>query len=482
MPAFIDYYRFIYYRFINARIIAPFAFLIFISATLADDAKQPNVLILFSDDQRADTISALGNSHLNTPNLDRLTREGSVFSRAYCMGANQGAVCVPSRAMLMTGRSLFRIKENLEGQPTWPEAFGKAGYSTFSTGKWHNQGASLLRVFQQGKAIFLGGMADPYRMTIQDRTETEFINKRITGEHAVKLFADAASDFLKAQSGAKPFLCYAAFTLPHDPRIAPPEYHEKFTKNPPPLPPNYMPVHPFNNGEMTIRDEQLAPWPRTPGEVRKQLGDYYASIEYLDAQIGRILDTLKSTGQYDNTMIIFTSDHGLAIGSHGLFGKQNLYDHSMHSPLIMAGPGIPKGKTIDALTYLFDIYPTIGELAGVQAPAGSEGLSLVPVLTGKTKTRRDVIFTSYTKVQRAVRDDRWKLILYPQVNKSQLFDLSADPDEIRDLATDPNHADDLARMIRKLEAIQKDYGDTQPLRTENPKSLEFVLPKQVKGE
>ena len=424
---------------------------------------KPNILILFSDDQRADTIAALGNSHIRTGNLDRLARQGTAFSRAYCMGSMQGAVCVPSRAMLLTGRTLFHVKDNLEGQTTWPEVFAKAGYSTFLTGKWHNQAESALRAFQKGKAIFLGGMGDPYDLPFQDISpQHTFVKSPKTNIHSVKQIADAAMEFIQGQSRETPFLCYVAFNAPHDPRVVPSLFHDWYNAHQPPLPKNFLPRHPFDNGALEIRDEQLAPWPRTPVVVRQHLADYYAAIEHLDVQVGRILDALEATGQAGNTLVVFTSDHGLAIGSHGLFGKQNLYDHSMHSPLIMAGPGIPKGRRIDALCYLLDIFPTLGELAGIAAPEGSEGQSLAPVLADLRKTRRDTIFTAYADTQRALRDERWKLIVYPKVHKTQLFDLRDDPGEVHNLAQDPNHAGELDRLMKLLRDSQRQLRDPEP--------------------
>src|SRR5262249_18710861 len=220
-----------------------------------------------------------------------------------------------------------------------------------------------------------------------------------------------------------------------------------------------------------------APWPRTPEVVRQHLADYYAAITFLDAQVGRILDALRVSGRYDDTLIVFSSDHGLAIGSHGLFGKQNLYDHSMHAPLLFAGPGVPRGKRSDALCYLLDIFPTLGDLAGVKAPEGSEGKSLAPVLSGKQARVRDSLFFAYTKAQRAVRDERWKLIVYPQVNKVQLFDLQADPAERKDLASDEAHAAEVERLTALLRGWQKQLGDVQPLRTDRPQPLEFEFRK-----
>jgi arylsulfatase A-like enzyme len=405
----------------------------------------------------------LGNPHIRTPNLDRPVRRGTAFTRAYCMGSMQGAVCVPSRAMLLTGRPLFRVKDDLAGQDTWPEAFARAGYATFLAGKWHNSSGSALRAFQSGRAIFFGGMGDPYDLPLSDISPQHTLVELPKGEdHSVKRIADAAVEFLRGRSGAAPFLCYVAFNAPHDPRRAPRSNHDWYDAHPPPLPPNFLPRHPFDNGALELRDEKLAPWPRTPEIVRRHLADYYAAIEHLDAQVGRILDALEASGQAGKTLVVFTSDHGLAIGSHGLFGKQDLYDHSMHAPLIMAGPGIPAGREIDALCYLLDIFPTLGELAGVPAPAGGEGRSLAPILAGRQRAIRDSIFSAYSDTQRAVRDERWKLIVYPKASEIQLFDLRADPGEMHDLAESPRYAGERARLIQLLGDWQERLGDLQP--------------------
>jgi arylsulfatase A-like enzyme len=444
-----------------------------------EKTKRPNILFLFSDDQRADTIAALGNPHIRTPNLDKLVKRGTAFTRAYCMGAMQGAVCVPSRAMLLSGRSLFRISENLKGVTTWPAMFARMGWRTFMTGKWHNQEASALSAFAEGKTIFFGGMGYPYKLPVADITPKHTLTeKRPSGKHSVELFGDSVIDFIKSQQGSdKPFLAYVAFNGPHDPRVAPKEYHQPYDANKPPLPPNFLAQHPFNNGDLVGRDERLAPWPRTPDVVRQHLADYYAYITFLDAQVGRIVAALREAGLEEDTIIVFSSDSGLAIGSHGLFGKQNLYDHSMRSPLILAGPGIPQGKQSDAMCYLFDVFPTLGELAGVPAPEGSEGKSLVPILRGERKEPRDALFFAYRNVQRAVRDDRWHMLVYPQINKTQLFDLQNDPYEIKDLAGDPAQAKQVERLTEKLKELQQQFGDSQPLRSDKPQPAEFDFSK-----
>jgi arylsulfatase A-like enzyme len=149
----------------------------------------------------------------------------------------------------------------------------------------------------------------------------------------------------------------------------------------------------------------------------------------------------------------------------------------MHAPLILAGPGVPKGKRADALCYLLDIFPTLGDLAGVPPPAGSEGKSLAPVLRGTATKVRDSIFTAYTKVQRAYRDDRWKILVYPRINKTQLFDLENDPSELKDLSSDPAHQSELKRLTSLLESAQRECGDTLPLHTDKPEPLEFDFTK-----
>ncbi len=437
----------------------------------------PNILFLFSDDQRCDTIAALGNKHIRTPNLDRLVREGTAFTRNYYMGGWHGAVCAPSRAMLMSGRTINRVKENLAGVTTWPEQFSQAGYQTFITGKWHNSRPALLRVFVEGRAVFLGGMGDPYKLPIMDFSAGKVSNQRLSRNHSVQLFADSAIDFIKRSRADRPFLCYVAFNAPHDPRVAPATFHSEHNSNPPPLPPKFSPAAPIQQRRFDSPRRTPRPLAAHPENTRQQLADYYSYITFMDAQIGRILEALKVSGQYDRTLIIFASDNGLAIGSHGLFGKQNLYDHSTHLPLIIAGPGVPKDQRSAAFSYLIDIFPTLGEFCGVSAPTGSEGKSLVPILRGQATSVRDSVFTSYRQLQRAVRDDRWHLIAYPRINKTQLFDLQNDPDESKDLSADPAHAPDLNRMLALLKKWQQEMDDPLSLTTNKPDAVEFDFSK-----
>jgi arylsulfatase A-like enzyme len=424
---------------------------------------KPNVLFIYTDDQREDTVSALGNPHIKTPNLDAVVRGGFVFRNAYCMGGFSAAVCLPSRMMTLRGRGWFRVRNLPQGFANLPTSMKRAGYETFHLGKRGNTDKQVHKLFDH----------------------SGYVSR---GPEPGKPLADGTIAFLKSRKRDRPFFIYLAGPAPHDPRVAPKAYMDMYEVAKMPLPPNYLPFHPFDNGEMFIRDEKLAPWPRTKDEIRRHLRDYYAMITHLDVQLGRIFQTLKDLGQYDNTIIVFASDQGIAIGSHGLMGKQNLYEGSMGVPMIFAGPGVPKGKESPALAYLFDIFPTVCDLVGAPVPAGLDGKSLAPVIRGQSTGVRDTIFLAYKDLQRAVRRGKWKLLRYPKVNVTQLFDLDADPYETKDLADDLKHAAKVKELLAVMAEQQKLYGDTAPLKVANAKDgrvgLEFFRkppPKRKKN-
>jgi arylsulfatase A-like enzyme len=421
--------------------------------------KRPNVLFLFTDDQRADALGALGHPVLKTPHLDALVKSGFVFRNAYCLGSNLGAVCTPSRNMLLSGRAYFRWKgpQAPADGPNWPKVMKEAGYETYHHGKSGNVAALIQKQFEHNHSL-------------KDQKE------RTSGQPG-KTVVDGAIGFLKKRKGDRPFFAYLAFEAPHDPRVAARAYRDLYDPAKVPLPKNYLSQHPFDNGEMTIRDEKLAPWPRTEKEVRKHLHDYYAVISGLDHHIGRLLKTLDDLKLRDDTLILFSSDHGLAVGSHGLMGKQNLYEDGMRVPLVFSGPGVAKGTTSDALVYLMDLFPTVCDLTGAKAPANLDGKSLARVIKGEVPGVRDSLFLAYRDVQRAVRDRRWKLIRYPQVDKTQLFDLKDDPHERKDLSADPKQALRVKMMLGLMRNWQKALGDTAPLTVAKPKDPKWTPPK-----
>ncbi len=445
------------------------------SGTVSAAERRPNVVFIFADDQRADTIRALGNPHIRTPNLDRLAARGMAFDRAYMQGGLQGATCVPSRAMLLSGRPLFRIDEKLTQHPTWPAAFGAAGYRTFISGKWHNTAASVPLSFQRATSLFTGGMTNPMNAPLSSWENGRQGPARVDARHACETFTDAVVAFLREPSDA-PYLAYLPFDGPHDPHIVPDDFPENYDPDRLPLPANFLPQHPFDNGEMVIRDEVLLPWPRTPRDVRVMLAEYYRYITYLDMLIGRVIDAVDASPRAKETFIVFTADSGVARGSHGLIGKQNLYEHSMRVPLIVAGPGVPAGRRTAAMCYLFDVLPTLGSLCGVPAPATSEGRDLSAVLRDPAQPGRPALMFAYRDIQRAVRDERWKLIRYPQVDRTQLFDLASDPDETRDLAADPAQAGRIAELTKRLENEMRSFGDNATLRVAQPKPAAWSPP------
>ena len=441
------------------------------------DATRPNVLFFFTDDQRFDTIAALGNEHVITPTLDSLVANGTTFLNAYIMGGTSGAVCMPSRAMLHTGRTLFHIDRQGQDIPTghamMGEAFQRAGYHTFGTGKWHNGRAAYARSFTHGGRAFFGGMSDHWQVPLNPFDPTgEYPEDKIyheTGQHSSDLFCGQAVEFLQQTANdPTPFFAYVSFTAPHDPRDTHPKYHAMYDPAKLPTPENFMPEHPFDNGDMRIRDEKLAPWPRTPEIVRRHIADYYAMITHADAQIGRVIETLKETGRYDNTIIVFAGDNGLGLGRHGLMGKQNLYEHSIHVPLILAGPGVPRGQKREAFAYLLDIFPTLCDLTGIARPQTVEGRSLAPVLADPAATVRDTMLFAYRHLHRAARDERWKLIEYVVEGKrtTQLFDLQADPFELTDLVEDPACAEHLQRLRKEVGRWRSELDDTQEMGSE----------------
>ena len=433
----------------------------------AADKSKPNILHIHADDQRADGIQALGYSVVQTPNLDALVARGMTFTHCYTMGSMIGAVCTPSRTMLLTGRSWQRIPgksgalPNAKDPATFlPRVLASAGYQTWHMGKYGNGFPDGLKQFQTSTADEGHG-----KTPADDRI------------HCSQRLADHTIEFLHKRSDEKndkPFYIYIAPPVPHDPRSAQPEFHKLYDPAKIPLSAAFMPQHPFDNGEMTVRDETLAPWPRTPEDTKEQLAEYYACITGLDFHIGRIFAELKATGQWENTIIIFSADNGLSMGEHGLFGKQNLYEYGgMHVPCVIAGPGIPTGKSSAAFVYLMDLFSTFADYASATLPEGVEGKSLRPIIEGKVEKVRDTMYTGYRECQRSIRDERWKLIRYPLVDRTQLFDLSNDRLELNDLASNPENAGKIAELTALLQKEMDAHSDTTPLKVANPKPAEW---------
>jgi arylsulfatase A-like enzyme len=440
-----------------------------------------NVLFILSDDQAANTIQAYGNDNISTPNLDSLVDAGMSFRYVFNQGSWSGAVCAPSRRMINTGRHLYHTgmdprRDEQRDYPVMGESFRKAGYDTFQTGKWHLPMDVWERSFTHGTAVFKGGMSRHEKGGQFDATFSNYdpsmpAEDRFTdykaGKHTSEEIANAAVGFLEGRDETdRPFMMYVAFLAPHDPRLSPEENLAEYPPGDMKLPDNFLKYHPFDQGDYYLRDEVLAGFPRSEKVVRENISDYYAMITHMDTQIGRILAALEASGQADNTLIIYTSDHGLAIGSHGLMGKQNQYDHSVRAPFIVAGPGVPAGDTAPGMFFLNSVFPTAAEMAGLEIPDTVEAPSIVPLIRGEEETAYDSVYGSYRHFQRMVRTLDHKLIYYPMIERTQLFDIRNDPDELNDLSDDPAQAERIAKLMRELEEWKATVGD--PLTNDEP--------------
>jgi arylsulfatase A-like enzyme len=357
--------------------------------------------------------------------------------------------------MLMTGQSMFRAMKSVprggvaapDDTPetfTFPRAMKAAGYATMHTGKNDNSPKTITAEFDE--------TYDP-------------------GESMA--CADKAIDFIKRTAGTKPMCLYIAPHEPHDPQYATPDFYAHYKPGDVPLPKAFAPFHPFDNGDIKVRDEMTLPWPRTRENVARKLARYYASTEYWDAAMGRVIQALRDAGQFENTIFFIAGDNGLSLGEHGLLGKQNLYEFGgMHVPLIVSGKGIPKGET-RAFAYLMDVFPTVCELTGTAIPARVEGLSLAPVIRGEKPRVRQYLFNAYRTCQRSISDDKWKLIRYPLIGKTQLFDLENDAHEEHDLTAKPESAAKIKELMAALADLQRQVDDPYPLTVPNPKPAEW---------
>lgn len=457
--------------------------LLFTALTLsvlgADDESKPNIVFIFADDMAYETIGAHGYIDIDTPNLDRLVENGTTFSHTYNMGAWGGAVCVASRSMLVSGLSVWeaqsQIKELAENKGLWPQLMKKAGYDTYMTGKWHIP-ISAPPLFDHSKNIRAGmpkaksgGYDRPASPEAYEKGWKPW-DKKLGGfweggKHWSEVLADDGEAMLKqAANRDQPFFMYLAFNAPHDPRQAPKEFLDQYAVDDVKVQANFLPEYPYNESigcGRSLRDERLAPFPRTRHAIKVTLQEYYALITHMDVQIGRILDALEATGKADNTYIFFTADHGLAVGEHGFLGKQNMYDASMRVPMLMAGPGIEAGKTIQAPVYLQDVMATSLELAGIEKPKQVEFNSLLPLAKGETDASAyDDIYGAYFGKQRMYRNDRYKLIIYPAINRVRLYDMVNDPQEINDLAEqNPRPVELLKELFSKFQDLQKVMND-----------------------
>jgi arylsulfatase A-like enzyme len=425
-------------------------------APRANAAARPNLLFILSDDQHFRALGAAGNPDIRTPVQDRLAAEGTHFT--HCHVSNP--ICTPSRAAIQTGQYGFRNGVTFfghamnEDSPRIARLLSEAGYSTGYTGKWHNDQRPVHHGFQQMRNVFLGGMHTYDSIPVVQGADDEKVN---VPRQPTELFTDAALELLDTLP--EPFCLFVCYTAPHDPRTPPPEYEAMYPPDSVSLPPNFLPAPPFDTGTLDIRDEKLMPRPLDPHELKAEIGRYYGLITHMDDQIGRIVSKLESSGKWDNTLTIFAGDNGLAVGSHGLLGKQTLHEEGIRAPLIVCGPGVQAGQRCDALVDLMDVMPTLCDAGTVAIPETVDGRSLLPHCTGKKADERDAIFCHYEDMFRMVRTRRFKLIDYLKLGCEELFDLETDPYEVRNLAESPQYQDTLKSLREQLKTWRAEMGD-----------------------
>ncbi len=445
---------------------------------------RPNILFLFADDQTFEAIHAFG-SEVETPNLDKLVEKGVTFTHAYNQGAWGGAVCVASRTMLNTGRFLWNangVEKTLNEEKTqgrfWSQYMKQAGYDTYFSGKWHIK-TNVNELFDVTSHVRPGmpkTVPQAYNRPHKGQDDawkpwdTSLGGFWEGGRHWSEVLGDDGVEFINQAAQKKnPFFMYLAFNAPHDPRQSPKEFVDKYPLDTVKVPGNFLPEYPYKDAmgcSKELRDEKLGPFPRTEYAVKVHRQEYYALITHMDRQVGRILDTLEKRGLDKNTFVFFTADHGLALGHHGLFGKQNMYDHSMRVPLMVTGPGIEHG-TVESPVYLQDIMPTALELAEADVPPQVQFKSLLGSLRGKSGAY-DAVYGGYMNLQRMVIEGDYKMILYPEIKKVLLYNLKKDPGEMGDLADDKKYNALKKKLFAKLLTLQTETGDPLDLKAVYP--------------
>lgn len=449
------------------------------SSLQAAEPPKLNIVFLLADDMRPDALGCTGNAAVKTPNLDLLAARGMLFTRASC----GYPICHVSRTEILTGRYLTNA--DMPGQKRggdsdwtlWPEAMRRAGWHTAYCGKWHTPGTPQSSGYAETSALFSSGGAKGAPLTFP----LSSTGRKVTGytgwtfKDAGGVFtagdtvgltpetdariADGAIDVIRRYQEA-PFFLHVNFTAPHDPLLWPRGIEPSSDAAALSLPANFRVEHPFDHGNQAGRDERIVPAPRSADDVKRERAIYFTLVQNVDAQVGRILRSLEQAGIMDRTLVIFSSDHGLALGSHGLMGKQNQYEHTINVPLIAAGPGVQAGARSNVQCYLRDLFPTVCEWTGMSTPPSVQGRSLIRALSGDPTEIHSAIFGRFTDSQRMLRSaDGWKLIWYPKIQRTQLFHVSQDVEELHDLAADAEHQDRLRSMMDTLTAWLHEQRD-----------------------
>lgn len=463
----------------------------------------PNILWVCTDQQRFNTLQGLSNSLIRTPNLEKFISESVTFTNAFV----QTPICSPSRASFLTGRYPHVTGLRANGQRIRPSerlvtrTLADNEYTCGLVGKLHLSPCAGGRVedrIDDGYQIFEWShdISDQWPLHNQwyvwlDRQGVK-LPKFPVGELAWGMpldpkytqtawCADVANQFMRQQREFTPWLMSVNIFQPHHPFFPTEEYLSHYD-------PAKMPDPAYKEGELENKTvfEQIdhkgayggtgVSFTRTtPDEHRRITAAYYAMIEQVDTELGHMLETLDETGQADNTIVIFMSDHGEMLGDHGIYLKgPYFYDCLTRVPLIIRWPKhFQGGRKIDALVELVDIAPTLLDAAGIPIPAGVQGRSLMPLLTGQSTTHRDSVYSEYFDANlpfpippmlTSVRTDKWKLNFSLNPRRGELFDLEHDPGEFTNLWDDPHHKDTQEMMLQTLVARMIETTDPLPER------------------
>ncbi len=440
--------------------------------------KRPNILLIFPDQMRGEAMGCMGNPDVKTPNLDRMAKEGMLFRRTY---ANT-PVCCPARAILLTGTYTHvngMVANDLrlrESEITIAEILRDAGYRTGFIGKWHLDGGPRLPGFvppgprRQGFDYWAAYECSHTHFTpyfFRDTPDVIMVQK-----FEPEASADFAVEFLKNQPKDKPFFLTLQLGPPHDPYGAPTEYTKQYDPEKLTMRKNWQPNSEVGKGGGAIppklRYPGLPEKPYAPSGGKEEVAAYYAAITAIDDQVGRILKTLKENGQDENTIILFTSDHGDMLGSHGLRRKRKPHEESAGIPGILRWPAkIPAGKVVDTLFSHVDMPVTLLSLVGLPVPKNMQGSDLAPVALGHTTKGPDAVFLQIfvpyrpdqiEKPWRGIITDRYTYARYED-GPWLLFDNQQDPWQMTNLATDAKSASLIKSLDQKLTAMMKKQGD-----------------------
>lgn len=444
--------------------------------------RSPNIVLIMTDQQRFDTIAALGYEHVITPTLDKMVEEGATFTNTYVTSPS----CAPSRASLFTGlyphtNGVFRNED--PWQHSWVENLSAAGYRCVNVGKMHTYPYEVSAGFderhvvenkdrypktnphyldQWDKAFWARGLEKPGRELYRQRPDYResmgaFVWDAPEDLHSDNFVGGLATMWLERYTGDEPFFLQVGFPGPHPPYDPAPRHLKQYENKTMPQvrrTPESLEAQPAPLQELRRHNEEIdhdsVVHLRDPSEeqIARQRRHYMANVSMIDEQVGEIIRGLEQRGVLDNTIIIFTSDHGDCLNDHGHIQKWTMYEPSVHVPLIFWGPGIvSSGQQHEGLVELMDIGPTVLELAGLVPPDWMEAESLLPALEGEDWTGREFAFSEHardkvltgTAMMTMIRDQQHKLVEFVDSDEGQLFDLTHDPHELHNLWDDAEH-------------------------------------------